>query len=236
MGVAKMAKLFRITPTSLNTMITCPRQFEAKYITREVKFQQTEATIFGTLVHESIEAHLRHGTPLVPEAEFCAPFVEWVKRLAAAPGAELLIEHKMGNAAPWDPNNPHAPRSWKDAGYGGIADVVVIDHAAKRVFIIDWKTGKKAKDDPTQAHILAMCAASQPGWYRDVTTHWVFVKPQQVVSHRFNMQTLHPVHATEVALWNWRDAVVKNEFQPTPNGLCKQWCDVVSCPFNGRRT
>ena len=31
------------------------------------------------------------------------------------------------------------------------------------------------------------------------------------------------------------DAHLYNQFPPKPSGLCKQWCDVISCEFNGRK-
>lgn len=38
-------KFIPITPSTLNTMNTCPRQFEAKYVTKEVEFKESEHII-----------------------------------------------------------------------------------------------------------------------------------------------------------------------------------------------
>ncbi len=42
------------SPTSLGTFLTCPRQFQAKYITKEVVFQPTEASLFGDRGHKGL--------------------------------------------------------------------------------------------------------------------------------------------------------------------------------------
>ena len=226
---------FPLSPTSLNTWLTCPRQFQAKYITKEVVFKPTEASEFGVRVHKSIEDYLTKDIPLSAEAAFCQPVADWVKSYAAQDGVELHVEHKLANTAPWTSGTPHAPTQWRGRGYGGIADVLLIDHNTRRVIIVDWKTGKRAKDDPTQAQMLALCAAADTHrMYRDVTTMWVFVKAGDIVRHRFMMDSLMPVQETQDAMWRWKRAYDAGNYPPTPNGLCKKWCDVVNCPHSGR--
>ena len=52
------------SPTSLQTFLTCPKQYHAKYITKEVKFEQNVHAVFGDLVHKSLENYLKHKEPL----------------------------------------------------------------------------------------------------------------------------------------------------------------------------
>lgn len=71
-----MATPLPITPSLLNTFLTCPRQYEAKYITKEVVFQQNDAARYGDMVHKSVEDTLKSGAALVPDAEFMSPLVK----------------------------------------------------------------------------------------------------------------------------------------------------------------
>ena len=52
-------KLMPQSPTSVSTFNTCPKQYQAKYITKEVTFQPTEATERGTRWHKQLEDRLR---------------------------------------------------------------------------------------------------------------------------------------------------------------------------------
>lgn len=228
-----MAEIIPISPSLLNTWLTCPRQYEAKYITKEVVFKSSEAAAFGDRVHKSIELYLTTGAPLSEEAAICGDAVEWVKAQGEIEGVDLHVEMRLANTAPWA-DTPHAKSQWRGRGYGGIADVVLNDHNNRRTLLIDWKTGKRAKDDPTQAQLLALCAAARSDMYRDIRTMWVFVKPGKVVYHKLDMRTMHAVKETEANMWRHRDAVLAGDFPATPNGLCGKWCDVLSCPFNGR--
>ena len=90
-----MATPLPITPSLLNVFLTCPRQYEAKYITKEVVFQQNDAALFGDMVHKSVEAALKEGAALAPEAEFMQPLVNWCRMMAAQPGMTMYVEHRM---------------------------------------------------------------------------------------------------------------------------------------------
>ena len=49
-------KVMSQSHTSMSCFATCPRQYEAKYVTKEVKFEQGEAAAWGDEVHKALEA------------------------------------------------------------------------------------------------------------------------------------------------------------------------------------
>ncbi|EIO6575269.1 PD-(D/E)XK nuclease family protein [Escherichia coli] len=220
-----------ITPSLLNTFLTCPRQYEAKYITKEVVFQQTEAAAYGDRIHKAVESVLKHGAALTPEAEFMQPLVDWCRSMAARPGTEMFVEEKLAVT------HALAPCSWRgDKGMApwqrGIADVFFIDHTNKLNIVVDWKTGK-LKDDRTQQHILSLCASRKTG-YSKTLCMWVFVKEEDLITHVLNLEGLDPIAVHLQNVKAYEEACANNHFPAIRNGLCGKWCDVLSCVHNGK--
>lgn len=84
------------SPTSLQTFLTCPRQYYAKYVTKEVKFEQNDHATFGDLVHKSIEAYLKHGEPLPTILEPMAEFLGKMTHVLVGAETKLAVD-KQGN-------------------------------------------------------------------------------------------------------------------------------------------
>lgn len=223
-----MAKILPISPSLLNTFKTCPRQYRAKYITKEVVFKPNAAAMYGDRIHKAVEAALKHGAALTPEASYMQPLVNFVRDYAARPGVELFVEERLGVT------HDEQPCRWgdKNVRYRGIMDVFMIDHKKRLNINIDWKTGKP-KDDPTQANILAMCATRRTG-YVDNLNMWVFANHNKIIHNRLRLDSLIPVQNTLSDFASYERACRENKFPATINGLCMEWCDVVSCCYNGR--
>lgn len=226
-----MATPLPITPSLLNTFLTCPRQYEAKYITKEVVFQQNDAARYGDMVHKSVEDTLKSGAALVPDAEFMSPLVNWCRMVAAQPGVTMEVECKLcitRNLVPttWKAKPPNRP--W----LRGIADVFFKDDTNRMNIIVDWKTGKP-KHDKTQANILSLCASKVTGYTKTLCL-WVHVKHGELLQDSFDLIDLAPVQATLADVTRYEKACEAGAFPAIRNGLCGSWCDVMSCPHNGK--
>ena len=216
-----------ISPTKLQTYKTCPRQYEAKYLTKEVVFVDTPHTLFGTAVHKNIENRLNNVAALSPLLIGLEPIL--AKHSNKLMGAEtpLAINRQF---LPVDTANKFT--MYKNAWVHCIVDAIFVDNKGKRLVALDWKTGK-GKESPIQADIIKMCLASKFPYFRQIET--VFV-------HLFHGDVFHDIHRPGVdnliniklELNRLEHAEKKGEFPPTPNGLCNKWCDVLSCPYNGR--
>lgn len=220
-----MANILPITPTLLNTFKTCPRQYQAKYITKEVTYTPNEAAEYGTRIHSAVEATLKNGVPLTKEAAYMQPLVDWVLSEVAA-GKELHVEKYLAR------NSQRKACAWKDPDVKlrGVADVLLVDHVNKRNIIIDWKSGKP-KADNTQAYLLSECAWAFTG-YRDCLCLWAYVNygeliKEEVIADYSTTALFRDIGRYEIACQN-------NDFPTKKNGLCKAWCDVVTCPHNGK--
>lgn len=220
-----------ITPSLLNTFLTCPRQYEAKYITKEVVFKQTEEAAYGDRVHKAMENALKHGAALTPEAEFMQPFVDWCRDMAARPGVEMFVEERLAVT------HSMTPCGWRgDKGMAawqrGIADVFFVYHKYKLNIVVDWKTGK-LKDDKTQQQLLSLCASKRTG-YSKTLCMWAFVKAKDLITHVLNLEDLVPIATHLQNVKAYEEACANNAFPPIRNGLCGKWCDVVNCVHNGK--
>lgn len=219
-----MTKFIPITPTTLSALQTCPKQFEAKYITKEVTFQETQATIWGNKCHKAMEDALTLDIPIPSEMAFLTP---WVDKLKKAEGT-LLAETKLAIDKAGNPSD------WFSRYLGGIADVVVVNQ--DRAFIGDLKTGK-FRGDPQQLTILTKCILANYPEVDKVNATLFYPHLDRLASFkttRATFPTSPQNEALEVELIRYEKVLEKGEFKPKPSGLCSKWCDVMSCEHNGK--
>ncbi len=216
-----MDKLPVQSHTSISTFTTCPRQFEAKYITKEVKFEETDATRWGNLVHKSLEEYLLHGTPIPPNVPY-QKFADWVKN---RPGT-LYIERSFGMredltaADYWD----------KTAWIRAKVDVLIIRPCGTIAEVFDWKTGKM-KLDSTQLLLYALMVMAEFPDVKEVKCGNIWLAtgtlPAPIGYFRINRDALANSFRDKYA--RVASAFDLGVFVPTPSGLCNGWCQVTRC-------
>lgn len=212
--------------SSWKTFRTCARQYKHKFILKDVTDPGNEAAHYGTEVHAAIEHYLRDGMPMPDAYQRFLPTVDAVK---AWPG-EFHVEKKMalnGNLAPCEFKHP-------DYFVRGIADLVVVD--GRRARILDWKTGKSAKyADIKQIELMALMTFKHFPQVEMVRGGLVFLVPDKIVEASF-------ARRDEKSMWlRWlyemsvlEQAIEKDNFGPNPNSLCRAYCPVMTCEYNGR--
>lgn len=208
------------SPTSLQTFLTCPKQYHAKYVTKEVKFKQNAYAIFGDLVHKSIEDYLKDNTPLPSILEPMKPFLD--KMLHCFVGAETkLAVDKEGNAVDF----------FDKAAYQRCIVDAIVGNPDDYIICIDWKTGKK-RDAQTQHDFIKKCAKAKfPN--AKITTFFIYLFMGESDRQEYNGE---PLSSLGDKMNQLVGAYATDTFQPRPSGLCKKWCDVLSCPYNGKNT
>lgn len=215
-----------ISHTSLSTYQTCPKQYHAKYITKEVKFQQTEHTIYGNRMHKAMEHRLRNKTPLPEEfatLEGTAVIVEQMK-------GNLMVEMEVAITRDLAPTQFFA----RDVWLRGKADVMVFNPETEALRIFDWKTGKPKKE-MQQLKIMALAAFYSLKGIKKIRVAFVYTKTGDVDAQDFTAEQIPEIVAELKQETNRLEtAHEKNLFLPQPNGLCKNWCEVVSCQFAGK--
>lgn len=118
--------------SSITTYITCPKKYEAEKVTKEVKFTDSEATIYGKDLHLAAEEYIRDGKSVPAQFSFIQPMLD---KLKAMPG-EKHCEMKVGIArrnGRLEACDFFAPDVW----FRGVADLVIINGDTAR--IVDYK-------------------------------------------------------------------------------------------------
>lgn len=222
---------FHWSHTHMDTFDTCPVQYEAKYVTKEVVFQETDATRWGNYVHKAAEEYLRDNTPVPGDVPYKAQF-DWIKRRAERTGARMIVEGEYGLTREWGPCQyfDRVKKVWCRAKL----DVLLLrpDGVAE---VFDWKTGKP-KLDRSQLMLYALFVMAHFPDVREVRCGFVWLKDNQVtppVAYPTFNQGAYKDH------WERKYAEVKaardrGVFVPKPSGLCKKWCDVARCEFHGK--
>ena len=112
-------RLMPQSPSSVGTYKTCPKQYQAKYITNEVKFAPTAETARGERWHKYLEDRLGKNRVILPEE--VAHFESVMQRMERFSG-EMLTEFTLAI------NDKFQPCEWKERYIGGKIDLGIIDH------------------------------------------------------------------------------------------------------------
>lgn len=208
--------------TSLSCFVACPRQYEARYVTKEVAFEQGEAAKWGDDVHKALEAYVRDGKPLPSNV---AMYQKWADAIRLRAGVKV-IEGAFGIKRDLTPCGFSDPDAWLRAKI----DVLILRDGAAD--IIDYKTGKR-KDDPTQLRRYSLLVFAKYPEIDTIKAGYLWLKdgllPQPVVFYRHQIDDML---AIENKLYEQLEASYTTGcFQPKPSGLCNGWCPVTRCEF-----
>lgn len=239
-------KLMPQSPSSVNTFTTCPKQYQAKYITKEIKFEPNAITERGTKIHSYLEHRMADGEKLPNEIAHLEVVMQKLETFSGEVKTEftLAIDSKF------------EPCEYKQRYIGGNIDLAIIDHERGRALVFDYKTGK-VKDNPDfqfQLLVYALMVLKNFPHIKTVKVAYLFVDHCEISPKGKNgklgiVYTRDDVDNMENEVYRKIDririATEKNEWLPNPSGLCRPnkksvnggfpWCQVKSCPFWNKR-
>lgn len=93
--MAEEPKVISWSYSAMSTFETCPRQYQAKYVTKEVPYQQNAAAKWGDDVHKALEENIKTGKPLPSNMVQYQKFLDAVKFRADKLKGELLAEKQV---------------------------------------------------------------------------------------------------------------------------------------------
>lgn len=211
------------SPTQVSTFETCPRQFQAKYITREVKFVQNPHAKFGDMVHKQIEDFLNDGKTMEPMLAGLADV------LAKHTGKLVCAEIALGRSGDGKSTSQYAKTAWINSKIDA-----VYTNADKTVILgVDWKSGKAREADIQMDMNAAVLSAKYKETADKIIMVFVHLFHDKVYVREYNAAQLAIPH-TFGKILNLEQAIRNNDFPPKPSGLCGKWCDVLACAHNGR--
>jgi hypothetical protein len=207
---------------------TCPRQYHDTKVVKLYPREDTEQTLYGTELHRQAELYLLENRPLDKSFVFLQPVMD---SLSAMPGRRLC-EHKMALTETLRPCAFDAPDYW----VRGIADLVIVDDDNLTARVFDYKSGGNKYPDTDQLMLMSLMIFKQFPHIRRVTGGLLFVLKNTVSKYKVEREQENGLW------WRWRERVARldNAFThgmwpERSSGLCKQYCPVVQCHFNGRR-
>jgi hypothetical protein len=180
-------------------------------------------------VHTALEDYVKDGTPL-PEG-----MTQWdgiAAKLKALPG-EKHTEIQFAIDANFQPCD------WKGSWSRGIADLLVI--YKDKALVADYKTGKRKPTE--QLDLYANYVFHHYPQVNVVTTGFIWLKEKKV-DWNSGRPGKQPIYRAEVPfVWaeflprvrKLESAYERDKWPAKTSGLCKAWCPVLSCEFNGRR-
>lgn len=218
-----MTKQLAMSHTALDTFQTCPRQYQAKYVTKEVKFMETDATRYGNRMHTAFENRLKEGLPLSDEFKDLEPMALKILDMKGT----LMVERPLAVREDMSPTTFFA----SDVALRGKGDALVFRDDTGMLYVFDWKTGKP-KVEKQQLEIMGIIAFYNIPNVKRIKVAFVYTKtgtidtaeytaaqiPEMLAGINYEISRVKKAHETGI-------------FLPTPNGLCKAWCQVESCPF-----
>lgn len=133
--------MFVFSPSNMMAYRTCPRRFQAQYITKEIKWKASAQKSRGTIVHGDIEKAFCKGMSAVTrwddnlDASYVAGLVDSVRNIKG----QILIEKELVVTDKFKPSN-----DWWDghAMLRAKADALILPDDGDP-WLIDLKTGKK---------------------------------------------------------------------------------------------
>jgi len=211
--------------SALKTFETCPRKYHAEKVLKLYPFEETEQSRYGTEVHLAAEEYIGKGTPLPKGMEKFKPALDALNKI---PG-EKKVELKMALTVDRQVTDFSADDVW----VRGIADLVIVNGDKARV--IDYKTGSAKYPDKKQLELMALMLFEHFPEVQEVKAALAFLLHDVVVKGQYKRADADKLWQKWQARTDMLDGAFEHDnWPPKTNGLCRKWCPVEHCEFNGR--
>jgi hypothetical protein len=211
--------------SNLEKFENCPRQFHVVKVLKSVVEPESEHQLWGKRVHTAFEDCIKSGGK-VPLPEGMKHWQSIADKVLAMEGAQIFTEVEValdGNLR---------PAEWDNCWTRGVIDVLVLGKTS--ALVIDWKSGKRKPTDQ-----LKLYAAYVFALYKQINTvHTALV---WLPARQIDKETIRRIDVP--AIWQrfiqraarLRIAYENERWPERPSGLCKNYCPVTACPYNGKR-
>jgi hypothetical protein len=218
---------FSFSWSRIKNFETCPRRYweidiEKNYV------EKSDALDYGFRMHHAAAQRVSHNIALPKEFEKLEKWIQKFTKDSEEKSVGIQTELKLAI----DRDNKPVPWFSKKAYYRGVIDFLKIRKPV--ALVVDWKSGQMQNDIP-QLGLFAQLVFAHYPWVRAVKLIYVWIKEDDS-----NEENLYPKDMIEL----WEDigprvkelekAHLIEHFPPKKSGLCKAFCPVVKCEFNGR--
>lgn len=210
--------------SSLRNFETCAMRYYHYDILRDIKETESLPLVEGKKVHDAFRAHVGEGTPLPTGLTMFAPVLG---RLAQARG-EVSTEQKLALTEGLKPTAFFGPGVW----FRTVLDYLNVNNS--NAMVIDYKTGKPRDGEELQLELAACTIFAHSPEVLKVKTGFLYTQTEQVVQHQYTRDDAMGIWEKVLPRVNrMLQAQIDNDYQPRPGFLCKKWCAVHTCKYNG---
>lgn len=221
-----MTKPIAWSYSALNSFLTCPRKHHETKVLKRYPDEMSEAGLWGDYVHRMLDARIGQKTPLPDKV---AQYESLAAKFDNVPG-QVFSERKITL------NKAMEQTDWfaKDAWLRVILDITVLN--GKKAFVGDWKTGRR-KLDIDQLRLFAAVMFTIHPELEQVQSGYIWLKERKIDKELFYRRDLKDLWRHFAPQYKQLVQAHKTGKWPEkPSGLCKNWCPVLTCEFNGRRS
>lgn len=218
------------SPSSITLFENCPLQYAHRYIYKTLPFVETPQIKEGNDFHKAMYMRLGFGSTLSQKYSGFEVTCQALENL----GGEMFCEEEI--TVDREFREVDSVDKWTKGMLTNKLDVKIKFKKTRKAIIIDWKTGKP-KDDPTQLLINTVSVLAAEPNIDTVTSIYAYtaygttsdpIRFDRKAEPKLREKLMEKIHRIDVAHGS-------GQFEPRPSGLCKQYCDVLSCPHNGKR-
>lgn len=217
-------KAFSWSYSKLKNYRTCPKRYYMVDVEKKYAEDFTgEHLKWGKEVHKAFEDRVGKDKPFPVGMEH---FEDHALPLVNFKGIKMVEQQLAINKA-------LEPVEWfaKDAWYRGIADFLGI--AGPVALAIDYKTGK-VLEESEQLALLAECIFSHYPEVKAVRTEFWWLKEEAATREIFRRENRKDTWRSVLPeVMGLEQAHKDMNFPPKQSGLCRKYCVVKECPFNG---
>lgn len=212
--------------TMINQFQNCARAFQARYITRETKFESSPQVEWGNDVHKEAEMCFKENREPTERYAVLTPVIKALKTIPVVIEAEkeIAFDENWKELGWWD----------KSCRYRGKLDIWA-NLGGGRAIIGDFKTGKRRLQQMDELRWFSMLAFKQNKDVEQIKNVllWLKVengdkppKPDQEVIDRKQLPELEDKFMDVIN--KIEHALVYDLFPCKPTGLCP-WCSLKTC-------
>jgi RecB family exonuclease len=203
---------------------TCPRKFYEEKIVGRFPQKPTAATLYGEQFHSAAELFIKEGLAVPDDFKFAMPLLEYL----AGKEGDKHTELEMAVSTDLTPVAFKSPDAW----IRGIADIVIIN--GDKAWVGDYKTGSDKYPDRDQLKLMSLLVFAHFPAVQTIKSALFFVLKGSRVDFKMTRDQC------EAGWQDYREKTALMEgakasgvWNPKQNGLCKNYCPVTSCSFNG---
>lgn len=208
----------------VKTFETCARKYQAEMVEKLYPFRETKESRYGNEVHKALELYVKEDAPLTGGFE---QFQSTMDRLMAIPG-EKIAEQKQALTIDKEPCAYFGKNVW----VRGVADLTIVN--GRKAWVVDYKTGSAKYPDVDQLELMALFVFAYHKDVEVVDAALLFLLKNKLVPARYYRKDADKLWKKWERKYGKIESARDNDnFPPNPNGLCRNWCPVKHCEYQG---